>query len=66
MTNDKIKQSALKDEYGKLLASEVWTTSQKMVDYCIKNTARIVELEGGGLVAIEKPRIKNTFVSDIR
>ena len=61
MTNDKMKQNTLKDEYRKLLASDVWPTSQKMVDYCIKNAARIVELEGGGLVAIEKPRMQKHF-----
>lgn len=61
MTSDKMKQSVLKDEYRKLLASDVWPTSQKMVDYCIKNAARIVELEGGGLVAIEKPRMQKHF-----
>ena len=38
---DKAEQQALKARYAALLAAEVWK-DQKMVDYCVKKTARIV------------------------
>lgn len=57
---DKAEQQALKARYAALLAAEVWK-DQKMVDYCVKKTARIVELSDGALICIEKPAIKTRF-----
>ena len=57
---DKAEQQALKARYAALLAAEVWK-DQKMVDYCVKKTARIVELSDGALICIEKPTIKTRF-----
>ncbi len=57
---DKAEQQALKARYAALLAAEVWK-DQKMVDYCVKKTARIVELSNGALICIEKPTIKTRF-----
>lgn len=57
---DKAEQQALKARYAELLAAEVWK-NQKMVDYCVKKTARIVELSDGALICIEKPVINTRF-----
>lgn len=57
---DKAEQQALKARYAALLAAEVWK-DQKMVDYCVKKTARIVELSDGALICIEKPAIRTRF-----
>lgn len=57
---DRAEQQALKARYAALLAAEVWK-DQKMVDYCVKKTARIVELSDGALICIEKPAIKTRF-----
>lgn len=57
---DRAEQKALKARYAALLAAEVWK-DQKMVDYCVKKTARIVELSDGALICIEKPAIKTRF-----
>lgn len=57
---DKAEQQALKARYAALLAAEVWK-DQKMVDYCVKKTARIVELSDGALICIEKPVINTRF-----
>lgn len=57
---DRAEQQALKARYAALLAAEVWK-DQKMVDYCVKKTARIVELSDGALICIEKPTIKTRF-----
>ena len=39
--------------------SEVW--SEKMLDYCMKESDYIVELENGEIISIDKPRIKKDF-----
>ena len=57
---DRAEQKALKARYAALLSAEVWK-DQKMVDYCVKKTARIVELSDGALICIEKPAIKTRF-----
>ena len=57
---DKAEQQALKARYAALLAAEVWK-NQEMVDYCVKKTARIVELSDGALICIEKPVINTRF-----
>lgn len=57
---DKAEQQALKARCSALLAAEVWK-DQKMVDYCVKKTARIVELSDGALICIEKSAIKTRF-----
>ena len=57
---DRAEQQALKARYAALLAAEVWK-DQKMVDYCVKKTARIVELSDGALICIEKPAIRTRF-----
>lgn len=57
---DKAEQQALKARYAELLAAEVWK-NQEMVDYCVKKTARIVELSDGALICIEKPVINTRF-----
>lgn len=57
---DKAEQQAIKARYAALLAAEVWK-NQKMVDYCVKKTARIVELSDGALICIEKPVINTRF-----
>lgn len=58
---DRAEQAALKAEYKALLASDVWGQDSRMVEFCARKVARIVKLEGGGLVAIEKPKIKTSF-----
>lgn len=55
---DKAQQAALMKRYRAELA-RIWDT--KMVDFCVKNAARIVELEGGYITEIEKPRIETSF-----
>ena len=54
-------QKELKQRYAEILASEVWHNDQKMVDYCVKKTGYIVELENGDIIAIEKPSIEKNF-----
>lgn len=54
-------QAERKIKYREALAAEVWRNDEKMVDFCMKQIAYIVELENGGLVALEKPRIKKNF-----
>lgn len=39
--------------------SEVW--SGKMLDYCLKESDHIVELENGDIISIDKPRIEKDF-----
>lgn len=54
-------QKELKQIYSDILASEVWKGDSKMVDFCLKEAAYIVELENGDIVVIEKPRIETRF-----
>ena len=58
---DKAQQAALKAEYLDILARDVWRNSPRLIEYNRKNIARIVRLECGGLVEIEKPRIETRF-----
>lgn len=53
-------QKELKQRYADILAAEVWK-DQKMVDYCVKKAAYIVELVNGDIVALEKPSIQKNF-----
>lgn len=57
---DKAKQNELKSEYRSLLIKDVWGANRKMVDHCMKQISRVVELDAG-LIVIEKPRIKTKF-----
>lgn len=54
-------QKELKQQYAEILAADVWHKDQKMIDYCVKKAALIVELTNGDIVAIEKPEIKKNF-----
>lgn len=47
--------------YQEILENEVWKGDQKMVDYCLKEAAHIVELTNGDIIVIEKPRIETRF-----
>ena len=58
---DRQEQERLKAEYLRLLAAEMWKNDPKMLDYHRKTIARIIELENGDLVEIEKPRIETRF-----
>lgn len=46
-------------EVLKSALSEVW--NGHMLDYCMKESAHIVELENGEIISIEKPRIDKDF-----
>lgn len=54
-------QKELKQRYAEILAADVWHNDQKMVAFCVKEAAYIVELEDGSILAIEKPRIEKNF-----
>ena len=54
-------QKELKQRYAEILAADVWHNDQKMVDFCVKEAAYIVELENGDILKIEKPRIEKHF-----
>lgn len=54
-------QQELKAMYSEILANEVWKGDQKMIDFCLKEAAHIVELGNGDIVIIEKPRIETRF-----
>lgn len=54
-------QKELKTEYERILSTEVWRGDQKMVDFCLKKAAHIVELTNGDIIALEKPTIKKDF-----
>jgi DNA-binding protein H-NS len=47
---------AIKKEYEK-----VWKSDTKMVDFCVKKTIGIVQLEDGGYFCFEKPSIETHF-----
>lgn len=52
-------QKELKELYQKE-TTEYWK-NQKMIDYCMKKAAYIVELEDGEYTIIDKPSIKTSF-----
>lgn len=54
-------QKELKQRYAEILAADVWRNDQKMVDFCVKEAGRIVELENGDIIAIKKPSIQKSF-----
>ena len=54
-------QKQLKDEFKTILEKEVWPKSPKMVDYCVKKAAYIVELDNGDFMEIDKPSIETDF-----
>ena len=54
-------QKELKQMYSDILATEVWPKSPDMVDYCVKESAYIIELTNGDIIDIEKPRIETRF-----
>lgn len=54
-------QKELKQRYAEILAAEVWSNDQSMVDFCVKEAAYIVELENGDILPIKKPRIEKDF-----
>lgn len=58
---DNAQQAALKAEYLEILSHDVWPNDSRMIEYNRKNIARLVRLECGGLVEIEKPRIETRF-----
>lgn len=58
---DKAEQAALKEEYLAILAQDVWPGNPKMIEYERKQIARIVRLECGGMIALNKPRIETNF-----
>lgn len=58
---EKAAQAALKEEYLAILARDVWPNDPGMIAYCRKEIAYIVRLDGGGMVAIGKPRIETNF-----
>ncbi len=46
----------LENEYRK-----IWGNNKNMIDYCIKKTACMLELEGGYIFTFDKPSIKTDF-----
>lgn len=59
--SDKAAQAALKAEYLDILARDVWPNDTKMIEFERRQIARIVRLECGGMVALEKPHIETNF-----
>ena len=55
---DKVHQAALMERYRAEL-DRIW--DPKMVDFCAKKAARIVELEGGYITEIDKPGSETSF-----
>lgn len=56
-----MNQKELKQRYAEILAAEVWHDDTRMVDFCVKRAAYIVELSSGDILALEKPTIKKDF-----
>lgn len=54
-------QQERKRLFQHILSSEVWKNDAHMVDYCVKKTAHIVELQSGDIVTIDRPRIEKDF-----
>ena len=46
----------LENEYRK-----IWGHDTNMIDYCMKKTACMLELEGGYIFTLDKPSIKTDF-----
>lgn len=51
----------LKADYIGMIAKEVWTGNDHMIDYERKNIDEVVELDNGDLIGIETPRIETRF-----
>ncbi len=58
---DKEMQKELKKRLEELLRREVWKSDERMVQFCLKESARIVPLSNNNYISIEKPRIKTSF-----
>jgi len=54
-------QKELRQLYVDILSRDIWPNDQKMIDFCLKQTAYIVELKTGEIIAIEKPAIQKDF-----
>lgn len=54
-------QKELKARYAEILAAEVWPGSPRMVEYCTKKAAHIVELSTGDIIALDKPTMETRF-----
>lgn len=54
-------QQERKQLFRHILSTDVWKNDTRMVDYCVKNAAHIVELQNGDIVAIDRPRIEKDF-----
>lgn len=54
------RQQELREQYRQHLAANVWPKDPKMVDFCLKDCAHIVELHNG-ILTISKPRIEKDF-----
>ena len=54
-------QDELKKAMQEVLEKQIWTKSPKMVDYCMKKAAYIVELSDGDFAEIDKPTIETDF-----
>ena len=54
------RQQELREQYRQHLAANVWQKDPKMVDFCLKECAHIVELHNG-ILTISKPRIEKDF-----
>lgn len=54
-------QKELKAKFEEILRRDVWPNNPRMVAWSVKQAARIVELENGDFVSIDKPSIKKDF-----
>lgn len=54
-------QKELTQVYADILNTEVWRNDKKMIDFCVKKSAYIVELENGEIITIDKPSIEKSF-----
>lgn len=54
-------QKELKERYMDIVTTEIWSGSQRMIDYAKKEFCYAVELNNGDLYVIDKPRIKKDF-----
>lgn len=58
--NTKQKQQELREKYREI-QQERWGSNEDMIKYSIRKAARLVLLDNGSLVRIEKPTIKKDF-----
>lgn len=58
---DREEQKRLRAEYRQQMKDEGIWKDDHMLDYCSKSPARIVKLEDGSFLAIDKPAIKTEF-----